>query len=207
MKLYYRPGSCAMAVHIVLETLGRDYEAVAVSDDLLMSDEYKAINPRNQVPSLITDDGLMTESVAIMTYLTNKFGGDLTPARDSWDYGQMMMMLLFMASQEHPAFGIQMRPVRWHDDEGVQADLKTRAQEVWAQCMTRMEGWAEGREWLVGDKMTLADCLAWVHARWGLKCTPKTPDGYPAVWELAKRVDAQPAVQRVLEMEGLRPLE
>ena len=100
MKLYYRPGSCAMAVHIVLETLGRDYEAVAVSDDLLLSDEYKAINPRNQVPSLITDDGLMTESVAIMTYLTNKFGGDLTPAKDSWDYGQMMMMLLFMASQE-----------------------------------------------------------------------------------------------------------
>ena len=73
--------------------------------------------------------------------------------------------------------------------------------------MTRMEGWAEGREWLIGDNMTLADCLAWVHARWGLKCTPKTPDGYPAVWALAKRVDAQPAVQRVLEMEGLRPLE
>ena len=207
MKLYYRPGACSMAVHVLLEDLGVDYEAVAVSDELLASDEYKRTNPRNQVPSLVTEDGLLTESVAIMLYLSDKYGGSLTPPRGTWEHAQMMMMLLFMASQQHPAFSIQMRPWRWTDDEGAQPGIKAKAEQNWIACLTRTDGWAQGREWLVGDKMTLADALAWVHARWGLRCTPKTPDGFPALWAIAKRVDQQPAVQRVMAQEGIKPLE
>ena len=207
MKFYYRPGSCAMAVHVCLEDLGVPYEAVAVSDELLASDEYKKVNPRNQVPSLITDEGQLTESVAIMTWLTNKYpGSTLVPARDSWDYGQMLMMLMFMASQEHPAFSINMRPFRWADSDAAQAEVKARAEKNWLACLERTNGWAQGRDWLVGNKMTLADALLWVHARWGLRCTPKTPDGFPAVWAIAKRVEAQPVVKRVMEQEGIKPL-
>ncbi|MEQ8806537.1 MAG: glutathione S-transferase [Rhodospirillales bacterium] len=206
MKLYYRPGACSMAVHVLLEDLGLDYEAIAVSDEVLASEDYKKTNPRNQVPSLATDDGLLTESVAIMLYLSDKFGGNLTPPRGTWEHGQMMMMLMFMASQEHPAFAINMRPFRWTDDESAHAGIKAKAEQNWIACLTRTNGWAEGREWLVGDKMTLADSLAWVHARWGLRCTPKTPDGFPALWALANRVDAHPAAQRVMEQEGIKPL-
>tara|TARA_R110001592_G_scaffold141222_1_gene362620 strand:+ start:2449 stop:3072 length:624 start_codon:yes stop_codon:yes gene_type:complete len=206
MKLYYRPGACSMAVHVLLEDLGVDYEAIAVTDEVLASDEYKKTNPRNQVPSLATEDGLLTESVAIMLYLSDKFGGSLTPARGTFEHGQMMMMLMFMASQEHPAFAINMRPFRWTDDESAHAGIKAKAEQNWLACLARTNGWAEGREWLVGDKMTLADALAWVHARWGLRCTPKTPDGFPALWALANRVEAQPAVQRVMAQEGIKPL-
>ncbi|MAN81583.1 MAG: hypothetical protein CMM77_03220 [Rhodospirillaceae bacterium] len=206
MKLYYRPGACSMAVHLLLEDLGVDYEAIAVSDEVLASDEYKKTNPRNQVPSLATEDGLLTESVAIMLYLSDQFGGNLTPPRGTWEHGQMMMMLMFMASQEHPAFAINMRPFRWTDEESAHAGIKAKAEQNWLACLTRTNGWAEGREWLVGDKMTLADCLAWVHARWGLRCTPKTPDGFPALWALANRVDALPAAQRVMAQEGIKPL-
>ena len=206
MKLYYRPGACSMAVHVLLEDLGLDYEAIAVSDEVLASEDYKKTNPRNQVPSLATDDGLLTESVAIMLYLADKHGGSLTPARGTWEHAQMMMMLMFMASQEHPAFSIHMRPFRWSDDEAAHPGIAARAEQNWHACMTRTNGWAEGREWLVGDKMTLADVLAWVHARWGLRCTPKTPDGYPALWAIAKKVDAHPAVKRVMEQEGIKPL-
>ena len=206
MKLYYRPGACSMAVHLLLEDLGVDYEAIAVSDEVLASDEYKKTNPRNQVPSLATEDGLLTESVAIMLYLSDQFGGTLTPPRGTWEHGQMMMMLMFMASQEHPAFAINMRPFRWTDEESAHAGIKAKAEQNWLACLTRTNGWAEGREWLVGDKMTLADCRAWVHARWGLRCTPKTPDGFPALWALANRVDALPAAQRVMAQEGIKPL-
>lgn len=207
IKLYYRPGSCAMAVHLTLEILGVDYEAVPVSDELLESEEYKKINPRNQVPSLETEHGLMTESVAMMVYLTNKYGGDLTPAKDSWEYGQMLMMMMFMASQEHPAFGIRMRPWRWTDEESAHAGISTKAEQNWLTCLGRTEGWAAaGNGWMVGDKMTVADCLAWVHGRWGLRTEPKTPDGFPNLWAVTQRVDALPVTRKVLEMEGLTPL-
>ena len=207
MKFYYRPGACSMAAHVCLEDLGVPYEGIQVSDEMLYSEEYRKVSPRNQVPVLVTDDGQLTESVAIMTYLANKYGGNLTPAKDSWDYYQMLMKLIFMASQQHPAFAVYVRPFRWTDDEAAQPGVKAAAERNFLACLSRTDGWAEGREWLVGDKMSLADCLAWVHARWGLRVEPKTPEHAPNLWALAKRVDASPLGRKVLELEGLTPLE
>lgn len=209
MKFYYRPGSCAMLPYIVLEDSGADYEAIKVDDDTLYSEEYKKINPRNQVPSLISDAGeLMTESVAIAVWAANKYKSDLIPATDSWDYGRMMMCLNFMASQQHPlGFAFYLRPFRWHDDEAVQNVLKEKGRQNWLTMMDRTNSWAkEGSGWLVGDKMTCADALAWVHARWGLRVEPKTNDAFPELWALAKRVEERPSVQRVIEMSGLEPI-
>ena len=209
MKFYYRPGSCAMLPYIVLEDSGADYEAIKVDDDTLYSEEYKKINPRNQVPSLISDAGeLMTESVAIAVWAANKYKSDLIPATDSWDYGRMMMCLNFMASQQHPlGFAFYLRPFRWHDDEAVQEVLKEKGRQNWLTMMDRTNSWAkEGSGWLVGDKMTCADALAWVHARWGLRVEPKTNEAFPELWALAKRVEERPSVQRVIEMSGLEPI-
>ncbi|MEK9671172.1 MAG: glutathione S-transferase family protein [Rhodospirillaceae bacterium] len=209
MKFYYRSGSCAMLPYIVLEDAGAEFEPVAVDDAMLASEEYRKINPRNQVPSLINDDGdLMTESVAIAIWAANKFGSDLIPAADSWDNGKMLMCLNFMASQQHPiGFALYLRPFRWHDDEKVQVDLKEKGRQNWIAAMTRTNGWAkEGSGWLVGDKMTCADALAWVHARWGLRVEPKTDEAFPELWALAKRVEERPSVKRVIEKCGLTPL-
>ena len=209
MKFYYRPGSCAMLPYIVLADSGADYEAIKVDDDTLYSEEYKKINPRNQVPSLISDAGeLMTESVAIAVWAANKYKSDLIPATDSWDYGRMMMCLNFMASQQHPlGFAFYLRPFRWHDDEAVQNVLKEKGRQNWLTMMDRTNSWAkEGAGWLVGDKMTCADALAWVHARWGLRVEPKTNEAFPELWALAKRVEERPSVQRVIEMSGLEPI-
>jgi len=209
MKFYYRPGSCAMLPYIVLEDSGADYEAIKVDDDTLYSEEYKKINPRNQVPSLISDAGeLMTESVAIAVWAANKYKSDLIPATDSWDYGRMMMCLNFMASQQHPlGFAFYLRPFRWHDDEAVQEVLKEKGRQNWLTMMDRTNSWAkEGSGWLVGDKMTCADALAWVHARWGLRVEPKTNEAFPELWDLAKRVEERPSVQRVIELSDLEPI-
>ncbi|PIW25766.1 MAG: hypothetical protein COW30_18440 [Rhodospirillales bacterium CG15_BIG_FIL_POST_REV_8_21_14_020_66_15] len=209
MKLYYRPGSCAMGPFVVLEDVGADFDAIKVDDDTLYSEDYRKVNPRNQVPSLIDDAGeIMTESVAIMLWAANRYESDLIPAPDSWDYGRMVMCLNFMASQEHPAFAMYLRPFRFHDDESVQADLKERGRTNWHAAMERTNGWAEqGGGWLVGGKMTLADILAWIHARWGLRVEPKTDAAYPALWALARRVEERPSVRRVIEKSGLTPLE
>lgn len=205
MKLYYRPGSCALACHIVVEELQIPCEVEAVPDEVLYSDEFHEINPRNQVPSLVTDEGLITESVAIMVHFANKYGGigRITPPPESWEYARMMMQLLFMASQEHPAFGMYLRPFRFHDDEAVQADLTAKGRENWHKAMTRTNEWLEGRDWLAGDAMSLADCLAFVHARWGLRVEPTTIEAYPNVWALAERMAEVPSVQRTLAAQGI----
>lgn len=209
MKFYFRPGTCAMLPYVVLEDAGAEFDAISVDDDTLYSEDYRRINPRNQVPSLISDDGdLMTESVAIAVWAANKYKSDLIPAPDSWDYGKMMMCLNFMASQQHPlGFAFYLRPFRWHENELVQAELKEKGRQNWLAAMERTNGWAkDGSGWLVGDKMTCADVLAWIHARWGLRVEPKTNEAFPELWDLAKRVEERESVQRVIDKCGLTRL-
>lgn len=203
LKLYALAGSTSMAPHIVMEELGLDYELALCERDKLSTPEHLAVNPMAQVPSLETDDGLLTESVAILCHIAEKYGeGRLMPPPGSWDRGQMMMRLLFLASQEHPAFGLWLRPFRWLDDEGGQERLKAAGEKRFQVCFQRLDGWLEGRDWLIGDGMTLADPLAFVHARWGLRVQPPTTE-YPNVWRFAQKMAEVPAVVRAMEQEGI----
>ncbi|NQV83772.1 MAG: glutathione S-transferase family protein [Rhodospirillales bacterium] len=203
LKLYGLAGACPMAVHIILEHLGVDYEMVMVDRDLLMSPEHLAINPMGQAPSLETEDGLITESVAMLLHIDEKFGaGRVSPPAGSWERARMMMMLMFMASQEHPAFSLWLRPSRWVNSEAAQDELRKSAQARFAVCLERLDGWLEGRDWLIGDSMTLADPLALVHIRWGLRVTPPSSE-YPNLWRFAQRMAEVPAVKKVMADEGV----
>ena len=75
MKLYYSPGSCALASHIALAEAGASYEPVRVdfSSGEQQKPDYLAINPKGRVPSLITDDGTLTETPAILLYIAQKY--------------------------------------------------------------------------------------------------------------------------------------
>ena len=203
LKLYGLPGACPMAVHIILEHLGVDYEMVMVDRDRLASPEHLAVNPMGQAPSMETEDGLITESVAMLLHIDEKYGqGRVSPPPGSWQRARMMMMLMFMASQEHPAFGLWLRPFRWHEDAGCQAELKESARKRFAVCLERLDGWLEGRDWLIGDAMTLADPLALVHIRWGLRVIPPSYE-YPNLWRFAQHMAEVPAVKKVMEDEGV----
>ncbi|MGH8174151.1 MAG: glutathione S-transferase N-terminal domain-containing protein, partial [Rhodanobacteraceae bacterium] len=73
MKLYYYPGACSLADHIVLEWIGTDYELIEMSRASVKSPEYLAINPAGSVPLLRHGDFLLTENVAILSYLADLF--------------------------------------------------------------------------------------------------------------------------------------
>jgi glutathione S-transferase len=71
IKLYYSPGACSLAAHIVLEELGIAFEPVLVSlaEGEHKRPEFLRINPKARVPALNVDGKVLTETVAILTYL------------------------------------------------------------------------------------------------------------------------------------------
>src|SRR3954469_13796286 len=80
MKLYYAPGACPIGIHVLLEEIGKPYEAVALNfrDAEQYKPEFTAINPKSKVPTLVRDDGsLLTEYPAIAYWLarTNPAAG------------------------------------------------------------------------------------------------------------------------------------
>ena len=70
-KLYYSPGSCSMAIHVLLNEIGEDFqlENTAIGQGKNKSEAFLKINPRGQVPALEEDGKAMFEGGAILAYL------------------------------------------------------------------------------------------------------------------------------------------
>src|ERR1700682_5475042 len=85
LKLFYAVGTCALASHIALEEAGAEYDAVRL--ELRTNDqrkpEYLAINPKGRGPGLVTDDGVLTETPAILAFVAQSFPrAGLAPTAD-----------------------------------------------------------------------------------------------------------------------------
>src|SRR5690242_21046262 len=77
LTLYYAPGACSMAAHIVLEESGEKYEPkkVDLAGGEQRTEAYLKINPLGRVPVLRLDNGdPLTENTAILPYLGKRFG-------------------------------------------------------------------------------------------------------------------------------------
>ena len=91
LRLYYASGTCALATHIALEEAGAPYEAVPVDfgSQAQRSPEYLAINPKGRVPALITDNGTLTETPALLLFVAQRFpNAELAPLSDPFALAQ-----------------------------------------------------------------------------------------------------------------------
>jgi glutathione S-transferase len=106
VKLYYGPGSCSLASHIVLEESGLKYEAISVSlkdKKTATGEDYSSINPKGYVPSVKLATGeLLTENTALLAYLgeLNPDSGMMPPAGTMEAY-RVREWLGFISSEVH----------------------------------------------------------------------------------------------------------
>src|SRR5438128_9398553 len=124
LTLYYAPGACSMAAHIVLEESGENYEAKQV--DLTKGEQrteaYLKIHPLGRVPALRLDDGEpLAENTAILPYLGKRFG--LWPT-DPVGEAKALSVIGFFAASVHPANAHVSRPERYAADPSAFATLK-----------------------------------------------------------------------------------
>src|SRR5215813_9100952 len=99
-RLYYAPGTCALATHIALEEAGAPYEAVLVdfSSQSQRSPEYLAINPKGRVPALVTETGTLTETPALLCFVAQRFpNAELAPLPDPFALAQVQEFIRYLA--------------------------------------------------------------------------------------------------------------
>ncbi|MEJ5989070.1 glutathione transferase GstA [Ramlibacter sp. PS3R-8] len=201
MKLYYSPAYCSQAVHIALREAGiaADYVKVdTVAARTEQGADFRGINPRGYVPVLELDDGSRhTEVAALLQYVA-----DLAPAKalipsvGSRDRFLVQQWLTFISSELHKSFS----PWLFHKDtadptrKAVKEKLSTRLADVETQLA--------GREWLVGDRFTVADAYAFTILSWA-PMLGMSLAGFPNLSAWMARVRARPQVQAALRAEGL----
>jgi glutathione S-transferase len=204
LTLYYAPGACSMASHIALEETGAEYEPhpVLLSKGEQKSEAYLKINPRARVPALRVGDRILTENLAILTYVAKSFPeAKLLPA-DPFEEARCFSTMAFFASTVHTTFAHVMRPERYSKDEAAQALIKETGRETFLGYLREIDSMLAGKQWLMGDQYTVADPYALVFYWWG------TWIGLP-VQELKSytahkdRLLQRPAVRRTLEQERI----
>jgi glutathione S-transferase len=201
MKLYYAPGSCALAVHIALREAGLPFDLVRVSfagKRTENGDNYLAINPKGKVPALQLDDGsVLTEVAMLLQYVADRAPqAAIAPAPGSPARYRLQEWLNYIATELHgnltPLFS---RSV----PEEYRLVLRSAASGRLGYIAGSL---ASGGPWLMGADFSVADAYLFSMLHWA-DILNFDLGQWPALVAWRRRLAARPAVQAALAAEGL----
>ena len=203
-KLYYGPGACSLASHIALEESGIAYETerLILANGDQRKPEYLKLNPRGRVPTLVVDGTVLTENMAILTYVGGGYPQAGLWPKKTWDQAQAVSMMAWFADTVHPSYGHLFRPERYVDGPEHQEAVKAKARGIFEGYLREIDGLLEGRKWLIGDHFTVVDGYPVVFYRWANR------QGLPvkSMKNYTRYIDeilGRPAVAKVMADEGI----
>jgi glutathione S-transferase len=199
-KLYYTPGTCALASHIALEEVGADYSAERIDfkTNQQQSPDYLKINAKGRVPSLVTDKGVITETPAILAYIAQSFPkAKLAPLDDPFAFAQVQSFNNYLCATVHVAHAHKGRGSRWASDESSFADMKRKVPESVGACFSLIEKNMLKGPWVMGEQYTICDPYLYTIELWleGDSVDIKT---LPRVADHMKRMNERAAVKKVM---------
>ena len=200
MKLYYSPGACSLAQHIVARELGTEitFEKVGRNKALAgVEGAFLQVNPKGYVPALQLDDGeVLTEGPVISQYLADqKPQAGLAPQNGTLARYRLQEMLGYINSEIHktysPLFNTELpRETRDERKEYLRKRYKLLDERL------------QGRDYLFGDQFTVADAYLFAVTNWA-KLVGLDLTDFPNIAAFQQRVGARPAVQAAMKEEGL----
>lgn len=199
MKLYYTPGVCSLAPHILLREAGLGFELEKVDAQTRRTDkdaDYLAINPNGYVPALEIEPGLvLTEGPAIMQYIADRApGAKLVPSGGMERY-RLLSWLNFITSEIHKGFSPLFK-------EGMPAEAKTLFKDQLALRFDHVERRLAQHEYLLDSGFSAADAYLYVTTGWA-PFVGISLERWPALTAFRKRVEARESVQAARRAEGL----
>ncbi|MCC7281236.1 MAG: glutathione S-transferase N-terminal domain-containing protein [Acetobacteraceae bacterium] len=206
MKLFYSPGACSLACHILLHEAGAAHEAVAVSlkDGAQFQPDYLAINPKSKVPALVRDDGtVLTEVPAISYWIASNFPqAQLMPATTEGITRAIEWLNWMSGTVHNGGFTRIVRAERFVGDPLHAPAAAEKAKADTAKYLDQVEARLAGRDFALGKEYSFADPMLYVLARW-VGRAGKSIEALPALAAFKARIEARPAVQASLKVEGL----
>lgn len=205
ITLYYRPGACALAPHILLEWIGAPYAAINAPRDA----SYRAINVSGAVPALKLDDGqVITQAGAVLQHLAQSAGRvDLLGGPHPGQQAQVLQWSCFFTGDFHPAFFPLFVPARYTTDpsEAARSAVKAAAVELVKGHMATLETHLSDRSCFVGEQLTLVDAYAVPMLRWVGRVIEGGRNAWPAVDRFYVRLLEDPGVQAAIAVHAIEP--
>ena len=208
LKLYFAPGACSFVPHCMLQRAGAEYEPIMVKLHKGEQHEadYQAINPRGQVPVLVDDGQVVTQILAIVLHLDQKFPAAQFLPTSPLARTKAIETLAWMNNTVHPTFTHIFMPQKFSDQADVQANLKAFNTQTYKGLLSELESFVSAKApsaWLSGDQLGPLDAYALTLTRWG-SIAGINPSTYALLWAHVQRVAADQAVAVVIERERLQ---
>jgi glutathione S-transferase len=205
LKLYYAPGTCALASHIALAEAGAPYtaEKVDFKTNQQNSPEYLGINPKGRVPSLVTDQGILTETPAMLAFIAQSFPqAKLAPLDNAFAFAQVQAFNSYLCSTVHVAHAHKGRGYRWAADEASFADMKRMIPKSVGASVALIERNMLKGPWVMGETYTVCDPYLFTIAQW-LEGDSVDLAALPKVADHRQRMAERPAVRKAMaEQQG-----
>lgn len=200
MKLYYAPGACSLAPHILLNETGTPHTLEKVdlaSKKTETGADYLSVNGKGYVPTLEYRKGeRLTEVSTILQYLADKSEGTgLLPKLGTLERYRAMEALNFVASELHKGLGSLF--IKAMPEEG---------RKIIVERLSERLAWLDGQlarqDYLLGNTFSAADAYAFTVLNWG-QWVGVDLKAWKNVSAYMSRIAARPAVQTALRTEGL----
>jgi len=201
MKLFYKPGACSLASHIILEEVGATYELDQVDTDTQVTEsglDYAQVNGKGYVPALKLESGeVLTEGASILQFIADSHpDSNLAPAVGSVARARLHEHLNYVASEVHKAFG-PFFSASSTDTDKVAASAKVGEKFDYLEKL-----FGDGRAYLLGDNFSVADAYLFVVSNWS-NFVGIDLKSWPKLAAFVDRVSQRPAAQAAMVAEGL----
>ncbi|HZX27969.1 MAG TPA: glutathione transferase GstA [Telluria sp.] len=200
MKLYYSPGACSLAPHILLRETGLAFALERVDTSTHRTEggaDFFALNPKGQVPLIEdADRQRLSEGPVIAQYIAERAGrADLLPDAGTMARYRVMEWQNYITSELHKTFTPLFNPA-------IGADAKAEFRAALAKKFAWVSSQLQGRAYLTGKDFTVADAYLFTVARWSQFVALDLTDLEPLQAYLA-RIAERPAVREAMRSEGL----
>ncbi len=205
LTFYYATGTCALATHLALEYAGANYQAVRLdmSKKEQQSPEYLRINPKARVPALVTEQGVLTETPALLLYIAQTFPqARLAPLDDPFALARVNEFNSYLCSTVHVGHAHRGRGYRWADDESAHESMKKKVAQNMGDYFALIEGGMLKGPWVMGDAISICDFYLFTVSGW-LAGDGVDIQTFPKVALHRERLLAHPKLQKVLAAHQL----
>lgn len=204
--LYYSPGSCSLAVHIVLEEIGKPYrlERVITDEGETKTPEFRRINPKGRIPVLIEGDVIRTEVPALLMHLAHGSPGDNFAPKGHEENFRTLEWFNWLSGTVHAVAVRQIwRPEYFTTDPALHAAIVAKGHEHLREAHQLIEERLASKKWAMPSGYTVLDPYLLVFYRWGNRMKLPMSTLFPAWTAHAKMALKRGAVRRSLAQEGI----
>lgn len=202
LKFYYAPKTCALAVHLALEHIGAPYEPIKLdfSKQAQRSPEFLSVNPKGRVPAIVTEEGILTETPALLLYLCQRHPeANLAPLDSLFATAQMQAFNNYLCATVHVAHAHRVRGIRWADDPDAIEAMKKKVPQSMGDAMALIENGMLKGPWVMGEQYTVADMYLFTISNW-LESDGVDISKLPRVIAHRERMASDPKVKNILDL-------